>query len=170
MNKEPIKAFEDVSNTINALGSHGALLVAGAEPVNPMTIGWGLIGPVWGKPTFAVLVRPSRYTYELMERAERFSVNVPPATLREACSLCGTKSGRHLDKIAAAGLTAEPGRSIPVPTIAECPVHYECAIVHRNEVDPASLVPEINDVVYRSGDVHVVYWGRIVGAYRSASA
>jgi len=168
MTKEFINAFDDLSNTLRTIGSRGALLIAGAEPVNPMTIGWGLIGPVWGKPTFAVLVRPSRFTYELMGKAEAFSVNVPGESLSHACDLCGTKSGRDVDKIAEAGLTVEPGRSLAVPTIAECPVHYECRIVHRNEVDPASMIPEISDVLYRSGDVHVVYWGTIAGAYRRA--
>lgn len=48
MKKSRIEPFDAVAETMNALGSRGALLVAGAEPVNPMTIGWGEIGIAWG--------------------------------------------------------------------------------------------------------------------------
>jgi flavin reductase (DIM6/NTAB) family NADH-FMN oxidoreductase RutF len=168
MPKHLISAFDDLSNTTKALGGRGALLIAGAEPANPMTIGWGLVGPVWGKPTFAVLVRPSRFTYQLMEKATTFSVNVPDETLADAVKLCGTKSGRDIDKVSAAGLTVAPGETLDVPTIEECTVHYECRIVNRSEIDPASMIPEIGGVFYRSGDVHVIYWGTIAGVWRRA--
>ena len=41
---------------------------------NTMTIGWGSLGVVWGKPVFSVLVRPSRYTFDLLEASGEFSV------------------------------------------------------------------------------------------------
>jgi len=124
MSKVKIDPFSAVAETMKALSAGGCLLVAGFERVNPMTIGWGEIGIVWGKPVFTVLVRPSRFTFGLMEDADEFSVNVPGEALAEACMLCGTRSGRDIDKMAEAGLAAEPGIALGVPTIAECPVHY----------------------------------------------
>jgi flavin reductase (DIM6/NTAB) family NADH-FMN oxidoreductase RutF len=168
MKKNKVGAF-DVYNSLTAtLSSQGALLVAGHEIINPMTIGWGMIGIVWGKPVMAVLVRPSRYTHELLDNSQTFSVNVPTASLRDVCMLCGSKSGREVDKIAAAGLTIQPGRELDVPTLMDCPIHYECQIVHQNELNPASMMPEIGGAHYRSGDYHTVYWGVIAGAFKRA--
>ncbi|MHC4507126.1 MAG: flavin reductase family protein [Planctomycetota bacterium] len=109
MSKVKIDTFSAVAETMKALSGSGCLLVAGAERVNPMTIGWAEIGIVWGKPVFTVLVRPSRFTFGLMEEANEFSVNVPGEALADACMLCGTRSGRDIDKIAETGLTVEPG-------------------------------------------------------------
>lgn len=168
MKKNKIGAFDVVGDTMACLGSHGALLIAGAEPVNPMTIGWGTIGIVWGKPVFAVLVRPSRYTHELMEKAKAFSVNIPPQSMGDVCMFCGSKSGRDVDKVAETGITIQPGRSLEVPTIADCPIHYECRILHKNQVDRTALVEDVMGTAYRSGDFHTIYWGEIVGVYKRA--
>jgi len=168
MKKNKIGAFDAVSDTVACLGSQGALLIAAAEPVNPMTIGWGTIGIVWGKPVFAVLVRPSRFTHGLMEKAAAFSVNVPPQSLGDVCMFCGSKSGRDVDKIAETGITVQPGKSIDVPTIADCPIHYECRMLHRNQVDRTTLAEDVAASAYRSGDYHTIFWGEIVGVYKRA--
>ncbi len=166
MSKVKIDPFGAVAETMAALRSGGALLIAGAEPVNPMTIGWGQIGIAWGKPVFLVMVRPSRFTYALMEKSDAFSVNVPGADLADACALCGTKSGRDIDKIAVAGLTVERGIALDVPTLAACPIHYECRVLEKNMLDPATLDADVGKSCYPSGDHHAVWWGEIVGAFR----
>ena len=76
---------------------------------NTMTIGWGSLGVIWGKPVFSVLVRPSRYTYGLLEASGEFTVSVPLTDMAKALGVCGSKSGRDLDKFAAAGLQKLPG-------------------------------------------------------------
>ena len=53
------------------------LTVKNGEKMNVMTIGWGNIGFIWGKPIFTALVRYSRYTYELLENSGEFAVCVP---------------------------------------------------------------------------------------------
>jgi len=168
MARTKIGPFDAVAETMEALGSRGALLVAGAEPVNPMTIGWGQIGIAWGKPVFLVMVRPSRFTCGLMEKAEAFSVNVPGADLAQACQLCGTKSGRDVDKIAETGLVVERGVDLDVPVLAACPIHYECRILQKCMIDPATLDPQVEESCYHGSDHHGVWWGEIVGAFRRA--
>ena len=76
----------------------GAFLVSGDE-ANPMTIGWGQFGVVWGKPMLTVLVRHSRYSEKLLRQNGNFTVSFPaPGTMQEALMLCGTRSGRDTDK------------------------------------------------------------------------
>ena len=53
------------------------LTVKSKEKINTMTIGWGSIGIIWGKPIFTVAVRNSRYTHSLIENSNNFTVSIP---------------------------------------------------------------------------------------------
>jgi len=155
--------YEAVMRTLTGqgllLGSAGA-----AGKPNLMTIGWGTLGSLWSKPTWIVLVRPSRHTHACIEHGKAFTVNVPPPSLAPACQTCGTMSGRDVDKFARCKLTAVPGVTVPVPTVAECPLVYECRVVHSLDVLPERLDPKVQSRAYRSGDYHRVYFGEILAA------
>ena len=163
--REQVGTFDLFTETVAKQSSSGLLLVAG-EKGNPMTIGWGTIGIIWGKPIFIVLVRPSRYTFSLMEKHDEFSVNVPPESLAKQVAFCGTRSGRDIDKVAECGFTLEKGKKISIPYIKECTIHYECKTVYKNNVINAALDREIVSTTYPSGDFHTVYFGEILGVYK----
>lgn len=150
--------------TLALLPSPGLLLVsAGADgKPNAMTIGWGTIGIIWNKPIFTVLVRPSRYTYRLLEQSDSFTVCVPAKEMREVVNFCGTRSGRDYDKFQECGLTTLSALRIGTPGIAGCPVVYECQVVHTNDVIPANLAQEIQTRAYPGGDFHRIYYGEIL--------
>jgi len=42
-----------------------------------MTAGWCLIGYMWNRPIFKILVDTSRYTYNLIEESKEFTINIP---------------------------------------------------------------------------------------------
>ena len=160
------------ADVLKALSSRGLLLGsydASGKP-NVMTIGWGLIGCIWGEPAWIVLVRPSRYTYRCIEHSGCFTVNVPTESMGDVCLGCGSKSGRDTDKFAAFKLTAEKAQAVLAPTVAQCPVVYECRVVHSNDVLPEKLADEILRGAYVDGDFHRVYYGRILGAYAEPDA
>ncbi len=164
MAKQDVPYTSHFGEVMKVLTGTGLLLVskdADGRP-NAMTIGWGTIGSIWGKPMWIVLVRPSRYTYQCIEKTGDFTVNVPTPSMKEAVVFCGTKSGRDYDKFAALNLTATPGRSVNVPTIEECAISYECRVVHFNDVIPSELAAEIQSSAYKSGDYHRVYFGEIL--------
>lgn len=161
--------FEGVDKVLTSRGLLLACADKSGKP-NAMTIGWGTIGSIWSMPMWIVLVRPSRYTYELIERAGDFTVNVPPAGLEKACVHCGTVSGRDHDKFAELKLTAEPGRQVSAPVIAECVINYECRVVHKNDLDPSTLDAQIAQQAYPAGDYHRVYFGQILAAYADCAA
>ena len=54
-------------------------------------------------------IRDRRYTYEFMESHDYFTLSILPESEKKAMALCGTKSGRDTDKIAACGLTLAYG-------------------------------------------------------------
>ncbi len=120
--------------TLERLARPGLLLAAkgpAGKQDNAMTIGWATFGIVWGLPMCVVLVRPSRYTYGLIEAAQDFTVNVPAEGMAEAVAFLGTASGRDRDKLAAVGLAPTPSGMVSAPTLAECQVTHECRVVHQ---------------------------------------
>jgi len=172
MTKATIRYTDYFPQVIQRMRQDGLLLVTadGAGKPNVMTIGWGAIGSIWGRPTFIVLVRPSRHTFGRLEETGDFTVNVPPRELAAAVNLCGTVSGRDHDKFKEAGLTLMPSRQVRPPIIAECVVHYECRTLHRNDVVPEALVQAVLDDAYPAGDFHRMYFGEIVAAYADQDA
>ena len=148
--------------------THGGLLLVSLAPdgkPNPMTIGWGVMGSIWSRPMWVVLVRPSRYTYQCLEATHDFTVNVPTKEMAEAVSFCGTVSGRDHDKFVEKNLTPLAGRKVKSPSITECVIHYECQVVQKNEVIPDQLDPAIQAGAYPAGDYHRIYYGEIVAVY-----
>ena len=149
--------------------SKGAFLTAAANgQSNTMTIGWGAIGLIWGLPVFTVLVRKSRYTYQFIDNSDAFTVSIPWHDMQTALAVCGTKSGRDIDKIATAGLTLAPGQKVAVPVIAGCGLHYECEIIYKTDMAPNRLSSAVQQQFYKSGDYHTIYYGKIVACYLDA--
>jgi len=75
-----------------------------------MTISWGSFGVIWGKPMAMVVVRPSRHTYRFMEAGNSFTLCAFPGEYKDQLTLCGTRSGRALDKVKACGFTPIPSQ------------------------------------------------------------
>jgi flavin reductase (DIM6/NTAB) family NADH-FMN oxidoreductase RutF len=75
-----------------------------------------------------------RYSYELIRDSGEFVVNLPHAGLQDAVNICGSVSGRDVDKFARAGLTPAPAQRVRAPIIAECPVNFECVVRRTAEL------------------------------------
>ena len=160
------------SDTMRRMADDGLLLGtadADGKP-NVMTVGWGTMGSIWGKAVFLVLVRPSRLSYRNIEATGEFTVNVPSVEMSSQVIFCGTHSGRDCDKFEGCGLTPQQGEKVGAPIIAECAIHYECKVVHKNNVIPDELAEEIRDSAYRQGDFHRIYFGEILAVYADADA
>ena len=166
-----IEWYEETEWLKSALSSGGAFVVAKDEKgkANPMTIGWAQVGIVWSVPVMTVLIRESRYTHACITQSSTFSVCVPRAgELKDALLLCGTKSGRDLDKAAGAGLTLAPAQTIDTPIIEACGLHYECEIIARTQqvcADFTDKAGKVLETYYPKGDHHLIVLGRILNAY-----
>lgn len=142
------------------------LTVKSGDQVNTMTIGWGSIGYIWKKPVLSVLVRFSRYTYELIKDAPDFTVSVPlNEELKKALAVAGTRSGREIDKFKECNLTASPGHHTISPYIGECDLVYECKTVFKHPMDETSLDKNIKEKCYADNNWHVFFYGEILGCY-----
>lgn len=167
MAKREVDYRKVLEETVRVMGDMGLLLAAqdARGKPNAMAIGWGSPGIIWGKSIFVVYVRPSRYTYKLIEETNAFTVCVPSQAFAKAVAFCGSVSGRDHDKFAEMKLTAVPGKHVRAPLIEECPIQFECAVVHKNDVVPKALTEEIRSGAYPGGDFHRCYFGEILACY-----
>lgn len=152
---------------ISQLGQGGAFLtVALGDKVNTMTVGWTTLGRMWNKPICVVPVRFSRYTRQLIQEADSFTLSVPlDGNLREALAYCGSKSGRDVDKFRELDLKQRPGTVVSSPGIDGCDIIVECRVVHKQTLEPLNLAPEIKDKWYVDDDYHILFYGEVVKVY-----
>ena len=129
---------------------------------NCMTVGWGGFGVMWGMPLAMIVVRPTRHTWQVIERADSFSLSAFPEEHRGKLSYCGSHSGRDGDKAAAAGLTAIPCSSIRSPGFEEAELIVECRKTYWSDLDPAHFLDPGIETNYPKKDYHRMYFGQIV--------
>ena len=167
MEKIEVNYLDCIRKTYEVMEKPGLLLVSIDSKNNPnaMAIGVGSVGPFLGRSIFVIWVRPSRYTYNLIEETGDFTVNVPPEGMDEVVSYCGTVSGRDHDKFREKNLTAVPSRFIKSPVIGECIIHYECKVVQKNDVVPGTLSDWMKKELYPHNDYHRLYFGEVVATY-----
>ena len=159
-------AYNDYAKEVTQILSKGAFLTTEVDgAVNTMTIAWGTVGFMWGKPVFMAMVRPSRFTYECLEKSQQFTVSIPFKDMSKALGICGSQSGRHTDKLAAANLTTVPGKKISTPVIADCGLHYECKVVYKQEMVAELLAADLQEKWYASGNYHTLFYGEILATY-----
>lgn len=145
-----------------------ALLTAGAEQhYNTMTISWGGLGTLWGKPVVTVYVKPIRYTHQFMEQSDCFTVSFYSEKYRKALGLLGSLSGRDGDKVAEAGLTPEALDS--AVTFKEAKVTLVCKKIYRQDMDTNAMPADVVKDFYGSEDAHTIYIGEVIDIIRSES-
>jgi flavin reductase (DIM6/NTAB) family NADH-FMN oxidoreductase RutF len=83
-------------------------------------------------PMITVSLRKSRLSHGVVAATKEFVVNIPTSKQREAAEMCGTASGRNIDKFIASGLSRLPASVVAAPLIAECPINLECQV--RNQL------------------------------------
>lgn len=175
MNKRKINVTDYANDILKAL-PRGILLTTKADKVNSMAIGWGTLGTSWSRPVFAAYVRTGRFTREQLDQNPEFTINVPLGKIDpDILRVCGTLSGRVVDKAAEAGMTLVPPEKISVPAIKECPLTLECRVIYAQQQDLSKFDDEIVRKMYpqdvdssapgANRDPHITYFGEIVDAY-----
>jgi flavin reductase (DIM6/NTAB) family NADH-FMN oxidoreductase RutF len=136
---------------------------------NSMTVGWGSLGTMWGKPFAQVVVRPIRHTYGFMEDYNTFTLCAFPEDYRQALQVLGTKSGRDGNKIAEAGLTPIASTKVASPGFAEAELIIECRKMYWDDMEPTHFLDPDIEKNYPQKDYHRVYFGEIVAIHGEGS-
>lgn len=100
---------------------------------NIITVAWA--GTVCTNPPMvSISVRPSRYSYKMIEDTGEFVINLTNESLVKACDYCGVVSGRDVDKFKKTGLTPIPMEHVRAMGIGESPVNMECRVTEKREL------------------------------------
>lgn len=157
----PIEMVE--LNPFTKLSNEWALVSTGNKlKANTMTVSWGGLGVIWGKNVVYIFIRDSRYTKELLDQGDLFTVSFLNGEYRDALNYCGKASGKDTDdKFKDAGLTAAFRHGIPYPDEANfvvvCKKMAAVPLTEDTFIDPA-----IKDKFYQAGDFHTMYVGEII--------
>lgn len=137
------------------------LVTAGTEgDFNAMTISWGGLGTLWGKPVATVYIKPIRYTYEFMEQNDYFTVSFFPDEYHRDLALLGTKSGRDCDKLALTVLT--PVYADNFVRYKEARVTLVCRKIYWHDLDRRLIPSDEVEKHYTVEEPHRLYIGEVI--------
>lgn len=126
---------------------------------NIITLSWaGIVCS--DPPMLSISVRPHRYSYNLIREQKEFVVNVAAVKIMKETDICGTVSGRDLDKFKFTKLTPEKSQLVKPPLIRESPVNLECRVknsaklgTHEMFIGEILAVHVDESVMTSSGDI-----------------
>jgi len=155
-----VKAME--GNVFSRIGDQWMLVTAGTRSdCNTMTASWGGLGVLWGRPVATAYVRPQRYTYEFMEKSGFFTLSFLPEQYRKELGLCGSKSGREVDKFKECGFTVAAGAG-GAPDVEQAELVLVCRKLYWQDIDPTHFLDGEIDEKWYENDYHRMYIGEIV--------
>ena len=165
MNFKEVKPEELSFNPFTKIGKEWMLITAGTEEkFNTMTASWGGVGVFWGKNTATAYVRPQRYTKEFVDANDTFTLAFFGEEYRKALNLCGTVSGRDVDKVGEAGLT--PKFLDGTVAFEEAHMILVCKKLCHADLKPEGFdAPENDGKWYPEHDYHTMYISEILKAY-----
>ena len=135
---------------------------------NCMTVSWGSMGVMWGKPFVMVVVRPTRYSFEFMERFGDFTLAVFPPQFKDALNVLRSRYGREMDKVGNSGLTPMASREVASPSWEEAELILECRKMYFGDLEPRHFMDEDIPQMYHN-DYHRMYFGEVVLAAGTAA-
>jgi flavin reductase (DIM6/NTAB) family NADH-FMN oxidoreductase RutF len=120
-----------------------------SSDLKPNIITLGMYMPIsHNPPLVAIGVSPKRYSHKLIQKTKEFVINVPSKDLVKQTILCGSVSGRKIDKIKETKLTLKPAKKVKPLLINECISNLECK----------------NVASYLCGD-HTLFIGEVIAAH-----
>ncbi len=138
-----------------------------AGDMNAITLAWAGIASS-EPPHLAIGVRPTRYSYGLIQRYSDFVVNLPGFEQMPVLEYCGSASGRNEDKFRKAALTPVKADIVRAPLLKEFKVNIECKV--RQKVSLGSHDLFIGEVVAVHADLSLVVDGNLDPARLGAVA
>ena len=149
-------------NVFSLIGDQWMLITAGTgDKCNTMTASWGGLGVLWGRPVATVYIRPQRYTLEFVEREDTFTLCFFGEEYRKVLALCGSKSGREVDKVKECGFTVATAEGAPY--FEESDLVLVCKKAYWQDMDPTHFLDgEIDEKWYPQKDYHRIFIGEIL--------
>lgn len=153
-------SFRDINeNLTQKIADEYMLITAGDESgYNMMTASWGFTGEVWGQDSVVALVRPQRYTMDFIESHDYFTLSFY-GDKKEIHKVCGSMSGRDVDKTALTGLT--PVYDNSTTYFGEATLVIVCKKQYVQRMSEECFVDKEPLKWYNSKDYHYMIIGKI---------
>ena len=146
-------------NLIKAIADEWMLISAGDESgYNMMTASWGFAGEMWGNDSVIAMIRPQRHTMSFVDSSDYFTLSFYGDN-KAIHKVCGSMSGRDVDKTALTGLTPvfESGTVYfnEARLVLVCKKQYVARLEEENFTDKEPLK------WYENKDYHYMIAGKI---------
>ena len=160
-----ISAEQIPGNIIKMLSNDWMLITAGDDSkFNMMTASWGGLGYLYNKPVTFCFINPTRYTYQLMETNDTYTLSFYTETYRDALKYCGSHSGKDDNKVQGTGLTpiTTPSDS---KAFSEAWMIIECRKMVAQSITPEAIYsPELKEQ-WSGKQLHKMYIGEILNIW-----
>ena len=157
-----IDPSEITDNPFRLIGKDWMLITAGdLNKYNTMTASWGALGVLWNKNTSTIYVRPTRYTYEFLEKIDYYTLSFFSEEYRPALNFCGANSGKTLNKAKETVLTPVQGEYGVF--FRQSRLVLECKKIFYTDLAPGNFLDKTADATYYpKKDYHRIYIGEIL--------
>lgn len=120
--------------------------ISGAGKPNIMGLSWWTFVN-WKPQWMAIAVGSKSQSCSNIKEIKQFAVCFPPEDQARGAWICGTKSGKKIDKFKEAGLGMIYTDSIKPPIIGGSVVAYTCKVIDQKEMkDHCLFIGEITDI------------------------
>ena len=161
MAMKEIDIREVKENLVHLLADEWALVTAGrGDALGTMTVSWGGIGELWGKDMATIYIRPQRYTKKFLDENNYFTLSFYPEQYKDALRLCGSKSGREINKVEATGLT--PCFDQAAPYYEQARLVFLCRKLYRQDMEESAFLDKGLLEKWYDNDLHRMFIGEIV--------
>lgn len=149
-------------NPFTLIGDEWLLVTAGTEnKYNTLTASWGGLGVFWGKNSATIYIRESRYTKEFIDNNSTFTLSFFNEEYKKSLSICGSVSGRDVNKAQKANLT--PIFNNDSTYFEEAKMVMICKKMYHTEMKVENFdEPKFNEEMYSNGDYHTIYIAEIL--------
>ena len=170
MKKIEVKELKD--NMFETISKEWMLVTAGTkDKFNTMTANWGGIGFLWNKPVAFIFIRPERYTFDFIEQNDYLTLSFLGEEYKDVHKICGSKSGRDIDKVKATGLQPLFTENGSI-TSEQARLTFECKKLYAYMIKPEDFIDQsIIDRWYGEahGGFHKMYVVEIVNVLEAIS-
>jgi flavin reductase (DIM6/NTAB) family NADH-FMN oxidoreductase RutF len=125
---------------------------------------WTIVS--WDPQMIAISVGHGRYSHECLEHRGEFVLCLPAEEQKDGAWLCGTTTGRKIDKFSAGGFQQVPAKVVAPPLIEGSTVAYECKVANTVAAGDHTLfigeVVAIHGSPERTRHLYTVHYRKVV--------
>ncbi len=108
------------------------------DRTNIITIGWHSLISL-NPLIYGIIIKSSHYSYELIREQKELCINFMSYEYKNQALICGTKSGRVVDKFKLTGLKSLKS-GISADSISEAYLILECRVLEEHEIGDHVLI------------------------------